>query len=44
MRVGFGLRGGGAGGLGDAGDETLGQVGGTLQGAAGLGVCPLDSS
>jgi len=34
VRVSFGLRGGGAGGLGDAGNETLDQLGGTLQGAA----------
>ena len=36
VRVGFGLRGGGAGGLGDAGNEALDQLDRTLQGAAGV--------
>ena len=36
VRVGFGLRGGGAGGLGDAGNEALGQLDRTLQGTAGV--------
>ena len=40
-RLGSGRRGGlglgGGAGLGDAGDEALGQLGGTLQGAAGIG-------
>ena len=37
VRVGFGLRGGGAGGLGDAGNEALDQLDRTLHGAAGVG-------
>ena len=36
VRVGFGLRGGGAGGLGDAGNETLDQFDRAFHGAAGV--------
>ena len=37
VRVAFGLRGGGAGGLGDAGNEALDQLDGAFHGAAGVG-------
>jgi phage-related minor tail protein len=37
VRVGFGFRGGGAGGLGDAGNEPLDQLDRAFQGAAGVG-------
>ena len=37
VRVGFGLRGGGAGGLGDAGNEAFDQLDRAFHGAAGVG-------
>ena len=42
VRVGFGLRGGGAGGLGDAGNEALDQLDRAFHGAAGVGAGVLE--